>query len=112
VSRALLITKKWLVGVGVLFVVMTAIGYVVGVNSAAMAFADQTIRRSESVHQRIGEVRTVRLKLWGFSLSSEYSGDRAELNLAVEGSTGAIDVTMNLKELDGRWTIVEASIPL
>ncbi len=77
-----------------------------------MASAEETLRRSETVRERVGEIRSIRLRLWGFSLNSEYSGDRAELDLVVKGSTGALDIAIKMKELDGRWTVVDATVPL
>jgi hypothetical protein len=111
-SRTLLIVRRWLVTAAGILVAMTVTSYVVGVNSGAMAAAEDTLRHSDAVRQRVGEVRTIRLQLWGFSLNSEFSGDRAELDLVVKGSTGAVDVTMKMKELDGRWIVGGASIPL
>jgi hypothetical protein len=77
-----------------------------------MASAEETLRRSETVRRRVGEIQSIRLRIWGFSLNSEYSGDRAELDLLVKGSTGAIDVTMKMRDVDGRWMVVDTSIPL
>jgi hypothetical protein len=111
-SRALLIVRRILVLIVILLVAMTAIGYVVGLNSSAFVFAKDALRRSEAVKQRVGEVQSVRLKLWGFSYSSEYGGDHADLDLVVGGSTAKLDVEMNLVERDDHWVIINSSIPL
>jgi hypothetical protein len=111
-SRATLIAGKWVITTMALLLAMTVASHLIGINSAAMTVAEEVLRRSETVGQRVGDVQSIRLQFWGFSLHSEFGGDRAELDLIVEGSTGATDVTMWMQEVDGRWTVVDASIPL
>jgi len=92
---------------------MTALDYVVGVNSNAMSYAKEVVTQSRELPQRIGNIESVDLgKFWAFKRRSGFSATRVELSLRVSGSTGSIKVALQLEERDGNWHVVSSSVPL
>lgn len=97
----------------ILVCLMTALDYVVGVNSDAMSYAKEVVTQSHELPQRIGTVESVGLrKFWGFKRKSGFSTTRVELSLRVSGSAGSTNVAVQLEERNGSWRVVSSSVPL
>jgi hypothetical protein len=92
---------------------MTALDYVVGVNSDAMRYAKDVVPRSVELARQIGTVERVELgKFWGFKRRSGFSETHFALSLHVSGSTGNTKVALQLVEQGGTWRVVSSSVPL
>lgn len=113
-SRTLVVTAKrglWIVAL--LFSIVTFLDYITGVNSSAMEFSERELRESISLRQSIGAVSDVRLrKFWGYSHKTGYGNSTARLSLVVVGDRRTQKIELSLRQVDGRWTIVESSVPL
>ena len=94
------------------FVIFYAALYVSGLHSEGYRFLDSTIKKSSTIHQRVGDVQTVRLSLLG-GYREKFVGSKKWLTmtLGVTGSHGAVTVKAAAnKTEDGVWTVSDASI--
>jgi hypothetical protein len=113
-SRALVRRARLAALFGVaLFILMTALDYVVGVNSDAMGYARQVVIQSNLLPGQIGTVKRVDLNwFWGFRRKSGFSVTRAELSLRAIGARGAVPLVVQLERRSDTWHVVSSSIPL
>lgn len=111
--RALSGWRRWALFASILVVVLSALDYLYGVNSDAMAFARESLQSSESIRRQVGPVKSVELGwLWGFRQKSGFRGPRATLHLSVAGPLGKVHVIMEVQEIDGQWRVIHTSTPM
>jgi hypothetical protein len=89
--------------------------YFCGMHSEGYRFLDQAVRNSPAIKTRVGDVQRVRLSFPGgysekFVNSESRQFKTVAMTLNVVGSKRALDVKAIAKEIDGTWTVFDASI--
>lgn len=85
--------------------------YVWGAHSEGYEFLEQAVRKSPSIQQRVGNVQTVRLSIFGgYHDKTVGSKEWMTMTLHVTGSRGAATVTAAAKKVDDVWSVTDASI--
>lgn len=113
VSTVTLKLRQLAILAAAILAVGTLADYVVGVRSSAFSFAQTALRESHALQARVGTVSEVNLrKFWGFSQKSGYGNSTASLTVTVVGERGSEYATLSLRQVNGQWTLVKASIPL
>ena len=113
-SRALLTWGRrsalWTI---VVFVLVTVLDYVIGVNSSSMEVARRLVTESAAIAGQVGVVERVELrKFWGFRRRSGFAGARVDLYLRVSGTAGSTPVEVSLEQRGDTWYLVSSSVPL
>lgn len=85
--------------------------YVWGAHSEGYRFIDGAIRASPEIHERVGDIKRVRLSFFGGYRERFIDSDiRTAMVVSVVGSKGAVDVHASATKIEGRWRISKASI--
>jgi hypothetical protein len=85
--------------------------YLWGAHSDGYKFLDQTIRSAPRIHERLGDVQTVRLSfLGGYRDKTVGSKEWVTMTLHVTGQKGAATVVASAKNVSGAWSVTDASI--
>ena len=85
--------------------------YWLGAQSDGFKFLAQTIRSAPSIHERIGDVQTVRLSFFsGYRDKTIGSNEWLTMTLRVRGQKGAGTVVADAKKVNGVWSVTKAAI--
>jgi hypothetical protein len=100
------------VPIAILSCVVFYIGlYLWGAQSDGYKFLDQTIRSAPSIHERVGDVQTVRLGFFGgYRDKTAGSTEWLTMTLLVKGQKGTATVVAAAKRINGAWSVTDASI--
>jgi hypothetical protein len=87
------------------------VSYLHALNSEGFQFASEEVRRSKSVEQIVGRVRSVELPLSG-PFDEKFVGDRvtATMRLIVIGTTTDAAVVASATKLNGRWQLTKLEV--
>src|SRR5687767_14122439 len=111
-SRLLARVSRWALFAIQLFCLITAVNYIILVNSDAMDFAESIVGQSDARSRKIGPVQSVELPLLSASGQSSGGITRTELALNVTGSRGKIKIVLQLEGRENNWRVVSSSSPL
>ena len=111
--RWLKIVPKYLVWIPLLLATLTVADYVFGRNSDSLAFATHLVSNSPAIQRVTGDVLAVRLHwFWGFEYQSGFGNSTSSLDLHVAGAKASLDLSLDLKQVNGEWTVVRSTVPL
>jgi hypothetical protein len=104
---------RWLLSTFWLLFAMTCADYIFGVTSDSYSYARNAVSASAAMQRLSGGVKTVRLHwLWGFKYQTGFGNSTSSVDLHVTGALRSFDVAIDLKQVDGQWTIARSSVPL
>jgi hypothetical protein len=77
----------------------------------AFEFVNQTVRKSQAIQRRVGDVQEVRLGILD-NYKERFVGSTKLVNMTIHvvGNSGSARVEINSRKVDGVWTITDASI--
>ena len=80
--------------------------YIYFLNSHEWYSAEQTIRKSEIITDRVGNIQEISVSLWGFSYRFSGEWSRAEMSTKVSGEKKSSDFYIEIeKNKKGEWVI-------
>ncbi len=102
---------KIIIGVVIVAVVISPfVGYYLAVSSEPYNFSKQVIQNSASIKQTVGEVQSIRLAPFGYSIKYTGPEGSAEFESRVIGSKGSANLNIKLKKNLGTWEVIAAQL--
>ena len=106
-------SRRSLIFTAALFCAMTLADYAFGRYSDSFEYARRVVNQSAVIQRETGGVRDVRLcLLWCFSYRTGFGNSTSSVALRVEGMQRSLNLTLDLKQIDGQWTVAHSSAPL
>jgi hypothetical protein len=103
--------SRWLLLAVALGVVLWITGFFWGSHSEGFHFIEGKIRQSQEIQRRVGNVREVRLPVFGLYREKFVGSDKwVKMIVDVQGDKGAVTINAALEKKNDVWTITESSI--